>query len=300
MPKSILKTPGELSIRNKLKAILENRLDGATAIEDAAFVLALDILSNVEIAAGVKIKSLRYCFEGLKNRFPLMANIQSISDFIFTTIGESGIENLKTRLSRYRQDIETHRKHSIITAARQIRQYRTILTISNSTMVRQAILEASKQGWKGKILISESRPRNEGTIQAYTLAKAKIDIVLGVDALLQTFVSLCDAVFLGADCVTEIYHVNKIGTAIVVAEAERLRRPVYLVIDKAKLITSAKCQFTPDTNPPQEVSDRCSKHLTIINQYFEAVRPTASINYIYGQDIKDQKGILRILALKYR
>lgn len=279
-PKSISKTHSELSLKRELNNILEIRTEGASAIERAALILARKILDSNRLRLSSKVKLLCDSFDKIHRRFSLMANILNLCNLIDAEINDMG--KLPTLLDEYQINVSNHRMKTIAKAAEEISGYNAIFTLSNSSMVREAILLAAKSGWDGKVYIVESRPQNEGILLAKKLAKAEIKVMVGVDLLMEQFIGYSDAVVLGADCVTESYFVNKIGSGIAVGVARQLRKPVYVLADKSKMISQKKFKFIADSNPSDEVSPARSKNIGIVNQYFEIIEPIGNLIYIYG------------------
>lgn len=294
MPKSTSKTPRESSIESNLKAILDNRVEGASFIADAVFEL---LNSIIEDSGERRVKQMKRACRLVGDRFSQMANVATLLDFVERSI-ESAPDDLIIALAEFRKEIDDNRRLTLMTAANALSRYRTIFTLSNSAIIGRATILAKKKGWSGAVNIIESRPGNEGVALAETLAKAGISTTLAVDTALPQLIKGAGAVFIGADAVTQTCFVNKIGSQMAVDYARRYNKPVFVATDISKLISNARYKFIPDRNPATEIAGSRRKRLTIINSYFEKVEPAGRFHYICGRDVFSPAGVKN--TLKHR
>lgn len=292
MPRSISRTPKESSIEPNLKAILENRADGASSIADAIFDLFNSIIQNSD---GQHMAQMKRAIRLIRGRFSQMANIVTLLDFAERSMVALGPDDLIKALAEFRRGIDESRKSTIVTTADTLSGYKLIFTLSNSTIIRKAAISARKIGWSGAVKIIESRPGNEGTILAETLAKAGISTVLAVDTVLPELIKGSDAVFLGADAVTQTYFVNKIGSQMAIDYARRYDKPVFVAADIGKFISDRKYRFAPDDNPTTEITGSKRRRLEIVNSYFEKVKPVGRFQYICGREVFSPANVKNIL-----
>lgn len=108
------------------------------------------------------------------------------------------------------------------------------LTICHSSTVVHLFEEARKTGAYFSLYVAETRPRYQGRITAKELLDAGFDdVTMIVDdvavSLIEGRRGTVDAVFIGADLLTQKGFVNKIGSLAVVAAAYRKKIPVYVV-----------------------------------------------------------------------
>ena len=208
MPKSISKTAKESSLDKKLQTLIGDRTSGAAVIESNSITLFEEF---IEIYREKSARQLQKAIKRIKDRFSAMANMSNLAFFVEGKLHSDDLENLMDSIRQYKIEIEENRRETVFRAARRVKAYGSIFTLSGSSMILEAILEAANSGWKGKLRIIESRPGNEGTEFATKTARAGIKTVLGADMKLPEFIENSGAVFLGADAVTETYFVNKIG-----------------------------------------------------------------------------------------
>ena len=292
MPRSISKIPRESSPDKKLHSIIEDRTSGATVIEGEIFRLFEEI---IRIHRRNSARYLRVAIIKIKKRFSAMANILNLVIFTEKILEKKDVEYLSESINGYKKNIEHDRGLTVTKAARKIKSYGSIFTLSGSSLILKAIMEAGSLGWRGDVRIVESRPKNEGTGLAIKTARAGILTVLGVDAITPRMIKNSGAVFLGADAVTQTYFVNKIGSDIAVEFADIFHKPVYIVADRSKFISNKIYKFTPDKNPENEIARRRFKNLEIINNYFEKIRPRGKVHFICGDRIISAGNIKNLL-----
>ena len=292
MPRSTSKTPKESSVEPDLKAILENRVDGASSIADAVLGLFNSIIEN---SGGRQIAQMKRAIRLIRRRFSQMANVVMMLDFIERSMIADSSDDFILALAEFRKGIDENRKSTVMTTADTLSGYKLIFTLSNSAIIRKAAISARKIGWSGAVKIIESRPGNEGTILAETLAKVGISTMLAVDTVLPEFIKGSDAVFLGADAVTQTYFVNKIGSQMAIDYARRYDKPVFVAADIGKFISNRKYRFAPDDNPTTEITGIKRKRLEIVNSYFEKVKPAGRFHYICGREAFSPAGVKNIL-----
>lgn len=144
-----------------------------------------------------------------------------------------------------------------------------VLTLSNSSTVRSALLAAAARG-PLRVVCLESRPRLEGRALADVLAAAGAEATLAPDAAMATLVASCDLVIVGADSVGDGGVVNKIGTHAAALCARAAGVAAYVLADSMKLLPHGAPQPVADERPPDEMWDSVPEGVRVWNRYFEA------------------------------
>jgi translation initiation factor 2B subunit (eIF-2B alpha/beta/delta family) len=281
LPKSISKTAKESSFEKRLRSIVGDRTSGAAEIEEKTLRLFEDIIKG----GHKNSRNLRHAVKRIEKRFSSMANILNLTIAINRLFEYEEFGRISGSLEKYTQDIEQNRNKTVARAARRMKSYGSVFTLSGSSMVLRAVLKAGNLGWKGDIRLVESRPKNEGVEFAKTTAKAGFKTVLGVDVQMPDMIRDSGAVFLGADAVTEYYFINKIGSDIAVEYADKYGKTVCIVADRSKFITNKIYKFIPDQNPESEIISKKIKNLEIINNYFEKIIPRGKVHFISGDRV---------------
>lgn len=156
-----------------------------------------------------------------------------------------------------------------------------VLTLSSSSMVRAALMEAATDR-DLEVICLESRPMNEGRSLAHGLAQQGIPVVYAVDAAAGPLVDRSTLVLLGADSVGDTGVVNKIGSAALACLAREREVPVVVTAGEAKLLPPGFPQGVSDDRPADEVW-RAPAGIQVWNRYFEAV-PLDAVHRVVVED----------------
>ncbi len=140
-------------------------------------------------------------------------------------------------LEKEREHLKTLNSRLITHALALIHDDMTIMTLSKSSSVSTAILEALKQGKRLKIIVCESRPLCEGVISAKLWANAGASVTVITDAQAGVFIKQANMVLVGADAVDSEHGVfNKVGTRLVALAAKETKGcSFYVLADSSKI-----------------------------------------------------------------
>jgi len=120
------------------------------------------------------------------------------------------------------------------------------------------------------VIVSESRPINEGRTTAKLLAAHNIKVDFITEAMLPAFIEKCDSALLGADMILKNGNVvNKTGSRLIALLCKEFNKPVYVIADKSKI--SAKTKYIPEIKPVKEVWSVKDKRINVHNYYFEEI-----------------------------
>ena len=158
-----------------------------------------------------------------------------------------------------------------------------IATLSTSGGVLAAIRELAASGSTVRVLVAESRPRLEGRDTARALAEAGIESWLVADAALPLLVSQASAVWIGADAVTEVGVLNKIGSYTVALAAREHGVPLWAIATRRKLLPAATPALRIREMPPAEIWEEPAPGVRPRNVYFEMV-PAALLRGVVVED----------------
>lgn len=110
-----------------------------------------------------------------------------------------------------------------------------VLTHSFSRAVLRSLVAAHDEGRRFRVIVTESRPMNEGVTLARELAARGIDTALVVDAAANRFMDRASIVLTGADSTTDESVINKIGTGLIALAAKRAGKPAYALCSSLKI-----------------------------------------------------------------
>jgi translation initiation factor eIF-2B subunit delta len=145
-----------------------------------------------------------------------------------------------------------------------------VLTLSYSSTVLEVLRAAHAGGLPLTVFCTESRPGLEGRRLAQRLADAGIAVRFGVDAALSTFARQASLALVGADSITPLGVVNKVGTTALAQAAGEARIPCFALCGRQKFFPAAAP--LPDVQPPrppEEVWPDPPMGVHVWNAYFE-------------------------------
>ncbi|MBW3535509.1 MAG: hypothetical protein KY453_09895, partial [Gemmatimonadetes bacterium] len=152
---------------------------------------------------------------------PLVSLARDVLEAVERAPAEGGLDEARRAgahaAEAFREEVEARARRVAKRAARLLPDGCTVLTLSSSSTVRAALVEAADRGVR--VVCLEGRPMSEGQGMAAALARAGIPVLLAVDAAAWCLAPGVDRVLLGADSVGDRGVVNKIGTAVLVAAA---------------------------------------------------------------------------------
>jgi len=168
----------------------------------------------------------------------------------------------------------------VLNAVKIIKNYKTILTHSFSSLVFDAILEAKEFGFKGEIICTESNPKKEGIELAKKLCKNGIKTTLIIDAAAAFFIKDAELFLVGADGVGSFGLIHKVGTYPIAISAKEHRVKVVSLAPTQKFWPKEFKDIKIKLNNPDEIAKGC---FNIKNIYFD-ITPLSYINMFVTQN----------------
>lgn len=155
-------------------------------------------------------------------------------------------------------------------SATLIRDGATVLTYSRSSTVLAAFVEAKRAGRDFSVVATESRPMLEGRALAEAVVSHDIPVTLIADAAASLAMDGVDLVMVGADKITPVNLVNKIGTRMIALAARERGLPLYAVCDSSKFIREDYFGATiRHLGSPDELWPDAPRGVVVVNRYFE-------------------------------
>ena len=112
----------------------------------------------------------------------------------------------------------------------------TVFTFTLSETVLGVLREARRRGAQFRVLVTESRPNNDGRLTARSLSDEGIEVGLGIDASVGELLAQADLMLVGAEAVLcDGSAICKVGTYPAALAARRSNVPVYVLVDTMKL-----------------------------------------------------------------
>lgn len=166
----------------------------------------------------------------------------------------------------------------------------TVFTYSYSSTVKHAIIGLGAEN----VIVTESRPGNEGITLAKELAEEGVNVLTGVDGMVHMYMKAADVVLVGADSVQhDGSFINKVGTKMLGYAAREFGVPFYVLCDTMKfnVLNYLGQEIELEEMNPEEVVEP-SDNLRVRNFYFEVI-PTELVTAFITEE-----GIMESIDIK--
>ena len=145
-----------------------------------------------------------------------------------------------------------------------------ILTLSNSLTIANFLTRLYSVNSELEVIISESRPMNEGRILAKKLLKSNIPVEFISDFSAVSYIPSVDAVITGADKILSNGNiVNKTGSCTLAILCRFYNKSFYVITTKNK--NSSDSEYLPEEKDPAELWRYSDQKLKVRNYYFEEI-----------------------------
>jgi len=250
----------------KLADILKDRVSGASDLYRQALKL---FITNTRYHQPAQIHK---ALDRLIEQFPEMAV------FVYLKNHLDGVsrKGLVLTMSKLVEEADEELESIGMYLDRFWNRPRRIVTYSQSSVVAAALLE--RTNLIDSVLISVGSPREEGVEAAKKFAAKGIPVELSTDAALPGLIEKGDFLFLGADCVTEKYFVNKVGSLSLALVAREIGALSFVLYERYKKVNASRFGYHPRSHPAAEIFSRSRKNLSVVNSYFERI-PSRHIDW---------------------
>ncbi|ERH08504.1 MAG: translation initiation factor 2B subunit II family (IF-2BII) [halophilic archaeon J07HX64] len=163
----------------------------------------------------------------------------------------------------------------------------TLLVHDYSTTVLAALARATQTGASFTVYIREARPRYLGRKMARRLAEFEsLDTRLLVDAATGHYLSDCDRVLVGMDCIVGDRLYNRVGTYPLAATAADAGVPMTAIGSAAKIIESG-FDFENEHRPVSEVMREPAEGFRVENLAYDATPVRLPDSVVTGESVYD-------------
>ena len=206
------------------------------------------------------------------------AIVSMVTDESHETVGDAK-DALRAAVEDVVEQVETAKHGAATNALEFVEDGATILTHDYSSTVLEAIEQAVSNGRYVTVYVTEARPRYLGRKTARALAEMdRVDAHLVVDGASGHYLSGCDRVLLGMDCIVEDTLYNRVGTFPLAATAAQADVPVTVVGSSAKLVGEG-FRFENDFRSPSEVLREPAEGFSVENPAYDAT-PTELLDAV--------------------
>jgi translation initiation factor eIF-2B subunit delta len=232
---------------------------------------------------------------------PLMAPLVNLVNAVLWTLEERETpDELRMAVAQataeFKRQLQQNAQRVAEGALALIADSSTIMTISRSGTVEQALLHARRAGRHFAVICLESRPACEGRAAAAALAAADIPATLAVDAAAAALVQEAQLALVGADLLSRRGLVNKVGTRTLALAAQAARVPFYTLCGGEKFLPPG--YGPPDQHewPAGEVWAAAPPGVTVRNRYFEWTPLSELSGIVTEQGTLPVAGVAGLLA----
>jgi len=172
--------------------------------------------------------------------------------------------------------------HSIervaVYGAELIKNGDVIFTYSMSSSVWKVFSLAKSHGKSFEVIVTESRPANEGMWTVDEMLKIDIPVSVSIDACIGDLVAGADLVFVGADAISSHgFSLCKVGTypAALVAKAHGV--PFYIAADTLKFDTTSLLGLAPKIDPihrHEVIGEKYPQDVRVVGRIFDQTPPS--------------------------
>jgi len=262
------------------------RLDHIAADrQSGAAVLALQACEAIETFAetyqntetGILLNDLTNVGDTIRRSQPEMAPLISLSQKILVVSESRGLDNLEicqalsNLVQEFRERVKESKSRICAELIKLVDEGDTLITHSNSSTVRDTLICLHEMGRTFRLIVPESRPGYEGRKLAKELGRVGIHCELIVDSAALKLLESAALVIVGADCVTEKYFVNKVGTLSLALGAKEQFKEFYVLSDTTKFVSSSLMGFEEKMQPEEEVLKEKYPNVSVLNPYFEKI-----------------------------
>jgi translation initiation factor 2B subunit (eIF-2B alpha/beta/delta family) len=249
-----------MKLKNNILSLLQDRKAGSTSI-----LIKLNQIMKQE--AGNREYMLLILKESRK-QFNDFSIIQNYLDEIENKL--SNKEDL-LKIIDYYEDFDSKVNDKIFENGKEyFLGISRILTLSNSLTIANFLTRLHRNNKKLKVIITESRPRNEGRILAKSLIKQGIPVEFITDFSSAQYIQSADAILTGADKILSTGNiVNKTGSRALAILGKHFNKPFYVITTKNK--KSKEAIYLQEEKESEEVWRYTDENLKVRNYYFEEI-----------------------------
>jgi translation initiation factor eIF-2B subunit delta len=185
------------------------------------------------------------------------------------------------------ESVETGKRRAANNAADLLSDGETILTHDYSTSVLASLARAIEDGASFTVYVTEARPRFLGRRMARRLADfEEIEAHLIIDSAHGHYLSDCDRVLIGMDCIVDKKLYNRIGTYPIAATAADSDVPVTTVGSAAKIVEGG-FSFENDHRVASEVMREPAEGFQIDNPAYDATPLRLIDSVVTDEGVRD-------------
>jgi translation initiation factor 2B subunit (eIF-2B alpha/beta/delta family) len=215
----------------KIEIIVNDQEQGSTALFQQTITALLSMTDN-ELR-----KETKFIAGLLQERFPIMGLFQKLLSMLHRYRDPQTLryklEGIESSLAKNIQLIKDH-------SGTLFPKNAILMTISNSGLVREALMAGNTEHQIRKVFCIRSGPMNEGDLIAKSISENGIPAEVLPDRSYHKKLGETDIIMVGCDLLTDTYFINKRGTGELASKALQSKIPLWIVTDSNRFIKDFK------------------------------------------------------------
>ncbi|MGE5410761.1 MAG: hypothetical protein ACM3MI_07360 [Clostridiales bacterium] len=250
-------------MNKELTSIVQNSTAGSTEI--------LLLLNEYFRKSKVNLSEISKLIPEIREKLSSFASIRNYILHLQSFVREKNFEAYSEYITSLSKNYEKKYLNLYLKAKPYLGKTSTVITLSNSFTLFEVFKLWKKDQKNLRVIICESRPKEEGKLFAEKLLKLGIMVQLITEAMMAMYLNDSDAAILGAD---QIFPngdiVNKTGSRTLAVTARYFKKPLYVISFNDKYIDSTS-GYKARLYPPEEIWNFKHTKLKVKNYYFETV-----------------------------
>lgn len=289
------------ALQLKIEELRADHASGATVLAKQAANAFLQLIDpQMDIANADLASSCTDLAYAVVRSQPTMAPLVNLGNRMLLTVRQSEHpDELRDRIRSLAggmiSQLDTSTTRIALHAELIIGNGMTILTLSNSSAVKKALVKAKDAGRSFSVICTESRPMLEGVDLSRELAAYGIPVTLIADAAAFSVMHEAHAVLVGADSVSPGGVVNKIGTSGLALAARTLKIPFHVLCGSEKFIPD-RLVMIEQTKSVQELLSVPVPNVSVRNVYFDTTPLDHLTNLITEEGIQEISNVRMALS----
>ncbi len=236
--------PAVQRVIEKFEALELHAARSGREVMDALTRVALDSRAADAAALAAEIEA---AVDALLAAMPAYAPPLNVMHRLLSRVEEahaSSADALRNTFEResaaYHQWSSTARDRIATYGAELIPDGATLFTYTLSETALRTLREAARRGKRFRVLVTESRPNNDGLVTAAELSKEGVDVSVSIDACIAELIPQADLMMVGAEAIMpDGSALCKVGTYPSALVAKSRGVPVYVTVDTLKFNVTA-------------------------------------------------------------
>ncbi|HHX63291.1 MAG TPA: hypothetical protein GX702_00200 [Chloroflexi bacterium] len=272
--------------QNRLEQLRRDNRSGAEEIAGHALHLLSDaIADSVPGSVGPYRKwLLRTCRQLVSAQPSVGVVFRLVNDMLWAVDNATSAQQIRQQaidfLQEYRGRAELALETLTENAVSYLPKSPVVMTYSRSSTVLRILARMAEMKRKPNVLCGEGRPLLEGQTLASELSWLGIDVTIGIDIALFSWMSQADLLLIGADSLSAAGLVSKIGTTALMHAAAEWDIPRIVVCSSYKFLPNdyviAQALRPRD---PEEIMPVSSENIVVKNEYHD-VTPLEMISTV--------------------